>query len=101
VVNTEPALEPWQFYGPTTRRANTTYLHLLMRPYESITVRGVPIRRVTAVRELSSGRELTFTTRCAILDQLLNADPMGELTIEVPEDALDPLATVIAVEFRA
>ena len=28
-------------------------------------------------------RELKFETRCAILDQLWNADPMGEVTIEV------------------
>jgi alpha-L-fucosidase len=33
-----------------------------------------------------------------VIDQLLNADPMGELTIEVPESVLDPLATVLAVE---
>jgi hypothetical protein len=32
------------------------------------------------------------------LDKLLNADPMGELTIEVPESCLDEYATVIAVE---
>jgi alpha-L-fucosidase len=100
IFNTEPALEPWQFYGPTTRSGNTVYLHLLMRPYETVTVRGVPIRRVSAVHELSTGCDLAFTTRCAILDQLLNADPLGELTIEAPEEGLDPLATVIAVDIR-
>jgi hypothetical protein len=29
---------------------------------------------------------------------MLNADPMGELTIQVPESVLDSLATVLAVE---
>ena len=91
-------LEPWQFYGPSTRKGDTVYLHLLMRPYETVTVRGVPIRRVRRVRALTDGRELVFETRCAILDQLLNSDPMGELTISVPEDVLDPLATVLAIE---
>ena len=59
-----------------------------MRPYDSITVRGVPIKRVKAVGELGDGEGLTFTTRCSLIDKLLNADPMGELTIEVPEHCL-------------
>jgi alpha-L-fucosidase len=98
IVGTTAGLEPWQFYGPTTRRGDTLYLHLLMRPYDAVTVRGVPIRRVKSAHELSSGRQLAFSVRCSVIDQLLNADPMGELTIDVPESALDSLATVLAVE---
>jgi alpha-L-fucosidase len=116
IYGTAPALEPWQFYGPTTQdspahpeesrspqqadegSSRRTYLHLLMRPYESITVRGVPIRRVTSVRALGAADQLSYTSRCALLDQMLNSDPLGELAIEVPENALDPLATVIAVD---
>ncbi len=98
ITGTEPGLEPWQFYGPSTRRGDTIYLHLVMRPYETVTVRGVPIKHVKRVRVLASGQELAFTTRCAILDQFFNPDPPGELTIAVPEEALDPLATVLAVE---
>jgi len=101
ITGSTPGLEPWQFYGPSTRRGVTVYLHLLMRPYETVAVRGVPIRRVKSVSVLGDGRALEFQTRCAILDQLLNSDPMGELTITVPEDALDPLATVLAVEIAA
>lgn len=86
------------FYGPSTRNGQTLYLHLLMRPYDEITVRGVPIRRVKSVRELSSGTPLSFSGRCSVIDQLLNSDPLGELTIVVPESLLDPLATVLAVE---
>ena len=70
-----------------------------MRPYESVTVRGVHINRVKAVRILSTGEELRFTTSCSIPDRLLNSDPIGELTIEVPEAAVDSHATVIAVRF--
>jgi len=99
IVGTSPGLEPWQFYGPSTRNGATTYLHLLMRPYESVTVRGIPIKRVAAVRVLATGRELPFTTHCAIIDRLFNPDPSGELVIELPEDATDPLATVLAIDF--
>jgi alpha-L-fucosidase len=100
IQRSQPGLEPWQFYGPSTRVGNVVYLHALMRPYDTITVRGVPIRRVTAVRHLATGQSFQFTSRCAILDQLLNSDPLGELTIEVPEDIIDPLATVLAIEIR-
>ncbi|MCC6268768.1 MAG: alpha-L-fucosidase [Dehalococcoidia bacterium] len=98
IVGTEPGLEPWQFYGPSSKRGNTTYLHLLMRPYESVTVRGVPIKRVKRVTVLASGQELTFTTRCSIVDSWFNRDPKGEVTIALPEDAIDSLATVLALE---
>jgi alpha-L-fucosidase len=99
IFNTQPGLQPWQFYGPTTKKGDTIYQHLLMRPYDTVTVRDVPIRRVKAVREVSFGHDLPFSTRCSILDQLLNADPRGELTIAIREGCLDEMATVIAVEF--
>ena len=31
---------------------------------------------------------------------LFNPDPIGELAIEIPERLIDPLATVIAVDFE-
>jgi alpha-L-fucosidase len=98
ILDTAPGLEPWQFYGPSTRKDRRIFLHLLMRPYDAITVRGVPIRRIAKVRHLASGRALEFATRSTILDQLFNADPSGEATIRVPEDLIDPLATVIELE---
>jgi alpha-L-fucosidase len=98
IHDTEPALAAWQFYGPTTRRGDRLYLHLLARPYDTVTVRGVPIRRVRAVTELRTGTALDFTHRCPVIDQLFNADPIGELTVRVPESVLDPLATVLAVD---
>jgi alpha-L-fucosidase len=100
IVGTEPGLEPWQFYGPSTQRDNTTYVHLLMRPYDSITVRGVRVKRVERVRVLGRGDNLSFTWRCTIPDRLLNnPDPLGELMVDVPESVLDEDATVLAVEF--
>jgi alpha-L-fucosidase len=75
------------------------YLHLLMRPYETISVRGVPVKRVRSVHVLGSGTELRRHRRTQIIDQLYNADPLGELTIEVPAEEIDDLATVVAIEF--
>lgn len=98
IHDTSPGLEAWQFYGPSTRRGNRIYLHLLSRPYESVTVRGLPIRRIARVRELGGGRRLDFATRCPVVDQLFNPDPTGEATIHVPADAIDPLATVLELE---
>ena len=63
IHDSEPGLEPWQFYGPTTRHGDRVYLHLLMRPYDTVTVRGVPVKRVRAARVLASGRALEVDTR--------------------------------------
>jgi alpha-L-fucosidase len=98
IVGTTPGLAPWQFYGPSTRRGSTVYLHLLMRPYETVTVRGVPIRRVRAVRALGTGTPLAWTSRATLVDTMFNPDPMGELTVAVPEAVQDPNATVVALE---
>ena len=98
ILNTQPGLEPWQFYGPSTCKDNFYYLHLLMKPYETISVRGIPIKQVKSVKIVGSNEPLTYTTRCAILDELTQPNPQGELTITVPESAIDPLAIAIAIE---
>jgi alpha-L-fucosidase len=100
ITGTVAGLEPWQCYGPSTRAGNRVYVHLLMRPYESVTVRGVRIKRLRSARALSNGAELKLTTRAAILDAMLNPDPLGEVTVAVPEEAIDPHATVIALDFE-
>ena len=99
IVDTTPGLEPWQFYGPSTRSRDHVYLHVLMRPYETVSVRGVRIHRLRSVRALSTGEELAFETRCSIIDSIINPDPLGEATIRVPESAIDPSATVLALRF--
>ena len=98
IIGTRPGLEPWQFYGPSTRKDNQIYLHLLMKPYETISVRGIPIKKVKSVKVLGNNETLTYTERCSIIDALSNPNPIGQLTISVPESAIDPLATVIAIE---
>jgi alpha-L-fucosidase len=101
IIGTQPGLEPWQFYGPSTRKSDRIYLHLLMKPYDTISVRGVPIKQVKSVRVLSDETELHYTTRCAIADSIMNPNPLGELTIQVPEAVIDPYATVIAIDFAS
>ena len=98
IIGTQPGLEPWQFYGTSTRKGDRIYLHLLMKPYDTISVRGVPIKRIKSVCVLADGTKLSHTTRCAITS-LFNPDPLGELTIQVPESVIDPYATVIAIDF--
>jgi alpha-L-fucosidase len=100
IHDSAPGLEPWQFYGPSTRSGETIRLCLPYRPYESVTVRGIRTRRVRAVRDLATGTPLAHRERLAALDELINSDPEGELVIDVPERLVDPLATVIEVELR-
>jgi alpha-L-fucosidase len=100
IVGTDPGLEPWQFYGPSTRRGNRVYLHVLMKPYESISVRGVKVRHVGDVRPLASTISLKVRKRIAAVDMLFNQDPVGELVIATPDSALDSIATIIAVNFQ-
>jgi alpha-L-fucosidase len=100
IHDTEAGLEPWQWYGPSTRRQDRIYCHLLWRPYDRVTVRGLPVRQVAAVRDLATGTELAHTARCSILDLLINSDPPGELVIDVPPELVDPLATVIEIQMR-
>jgi hypothetical protein len=38
-------LGTWQFYGPSTRPGNRYYLHLVMPPYEAVSVWGVRVKR--------------------------------------------------------
>jgi len=98
IIGTKPGLEPWQFYGTSTSSGNKVYLHLLLKPYETVAVRGVPIKKVKSVRLLADGTELKYTQRCAIMDSF-NPDPLGELTIAVPSTAIDPYVTTIVIEF--
>ena len=98
IIDTKPGLEAWQFYGTSTRREHRFYLHLLMKPYDVVTVRGLPIKRIAAVRSLKTNQPLEYTTRCTVLDSLLNPDPAGELIIQIPVAEIDPNATVLTVD---
>ncbi|MGH7823370.1 MAG: hypothetical protein ACREQ9_26720 [Candidatus Binatia bacterium] len=64
-----------------------------------MTVRGVPGRRIAAVRALGSDVSLAWSTRTGIIEGLA-PDPDGELIVEVPPEAVDPYATVIAIDLN-
>jgi alpha-L-fucosidase len=98
VHDTEAGLEPWQWYGPSTRRGDRLFLMCLWRPYDSVTVRGLPVKRVERVAEVASGQALEWSTRTSVLDGLFNRDPHGEVTIAVPAALVDDHATVLAVD---
>ncbi len=61
-------------------------------------MRGIPVRRVRSVQVMATGRQLPFATRAGVIEQL-TPDPDGELIIAMPEDALDPVVTVMTVVF--
>jgi alpha-L-fucosidase len=97
IQGTETGLESWQFYGPSTRKGNRIFVFCLMRPYETVTVRGLPVKRVERVAVLGTSTRLTFSTRTGVIEQL-SYDPDGEVTISVPHRDLDELATVLAID---
>jgi alpha-L-fucosidase len=88
------------FYGPSTARPGTLYLHLLAQPVEQTIVRGIPVRRVRRVRLLATGEELPFTVNFEVHEQASRDDePLGEMIIPaaLPSGAL---IDVIAVDFE-
>jgi alpha-L-fucosidase len=96
IHDTTPGLEPWQFYGPSTRRGERLFAFLLARPYETVSIRGVQVRKVKGVSVLATGEELPFTTNATAEQELFGrGDAVGEVVIEVPERVVDPLATVL------
>lgn len=104
VHGVRPGLQLWQFHGPSTTRplpggGTRLYLHLIMRPYERITVRGLKVGRVRSVTLLGADRPLAWRARAgreAVLDAAL--DPVGELHVEVPAELLDELSSVVVVD---
>ena len=61
VHDVEAGLEPWQWYGPSTRQGDRVHLMCVQRPYDSVTVRGIPTKRVERVIDLATGKELEWT----------------------------------------
>jgi alpha-L-fucosidase len=94
IHDSEPGLEPWQFYGPSTRKDDRVFLFCPWRPYEDVVARGVPVRRARATH-LSTGRELSARPRVTAEQELMSNDPIGELRIALPEELIEPHATVI------
>jgi alpha-L-fucosidase len=98
VVGVTPGLEPWQFYGPSTKRDGRVYAIAIAKPYESVTIRGIPVKRVKAVTALGTGTSLSFKKHTAIMESFL-PDPNGEIIVFVPPADIDEFATVLAIDF--
>jgi len=97
VTGAEPGLEPWQFYGPSTRRGESVYLHLFATPGESVVVRGVPVRRVRSVKNLATGQSYSFKRRASINENDL-PDPDGEIIIDTSDSSLTGLIPVLVLD---
>jgi alpha-L-fucosidase len=95
IRGTTAGLAPWQFYGPSTRKGNRIFLHLVWRPYESFRVRGIRLNKVESVRHFASGSPLEYAKRATAQEELFGRDPVGDLVISVPEALIDPVATVV------
>ena len=97
VTGAEPGLEPWQFYGPSTRKGDTVYLHQFATPGESVVVRGIPIRRLKSVKNLATGQSYEFIRRAAINETDL-PDPDGEIIIDTSDKSLSGLIPVLVLD---
>jgi alpha-L-fucosidase len=98
VLGCEAGLAAWQFDGPTTRRGSTVYAFAPYRPVHSVELRNVPVRRVRSVRALGTDTGLAWQARVDAVNEIFSSDPPGDLVITIPDDAIDPLCTVVAVE---
>lgn len=95
VYPTGAGLPAGHWYGASTLSADKTVLYAILfdRPYDQVAIKGIlnSVKRVTA---LGTGQELSH-------NMVGGAGWMGipgVLWIDVPEAALDPLATVIKIE---
>lgn len=99
ITGTTAGLKAWQFPGPTTLKGNVLYCHLLMQPVAPVSIRGVPVRHLKRVSALGQGISLPFETRIPVMDELMHVDGPGEVVVDIPEAVLDPVATVLRLEF--
>jgi alpha-L-fucosidase len=98
IENVLPGLEDWQYYGPSTKRDNLIYLHNFAEPQVSVIVRGVKVARLKSAKVLGNNEELSFTRRTAINDAY-DADPDGEIIIDVRGGKVSGLMPVIVLDF--
>lgn len=100
VIGVSAGLEPWQYYGPSTSAGDTVYLLALAEPVETVTVRGIRVRRVKSVRQLGASTGLPFSFRTTMNDRQLD-DPHGELNIDVRNLQDGGVVRVFVVEMAA
>lgn len=97
VHDVRPGLEPWQYGGPSTRRGNRIYLHMLAWPLGKLSVRGLPFNRIEAITLLGTGEQLDYTVPFGVAAKR-EEDPHGEIRIAVPSSPTGDLVPVIAID---
>ncbi len=75
------------------------YVYCTLRPWDRLAVSGVPVRRVTGVRVVSTGGELAYDAVASLPEVHAGAtDPRGDLLIAVPEGVADSLVPVLEIQ---
>jgi len=99
----EPALTRWQCRLPSSRRHlgnhERIYVYLTMRPRDTLTIRQIPVKRISAVGVVGDPAALDWTgTPC--LPDIHNAspDPLGELNIDVSGIENSVTCPVLAID---
>ncbi|MGV3614848.1 MAG: alpha-L-fucosidase [Fimbriimonas sp.] len=96
VYGTVAGLPAGLFYGASTfaKDRKALYLFFFDRPIDQIAVKGL-LTNVKRATVLGDGRELTHTKIGGL------GETPGIVWIDVPEDVVDPNATVVKLEFDA
>ena len=77
------------------------FVYCIMRPWDAITLAGIPVNRIDDVRVVGTQESLTFTTAASLPEVHRGAvDPLGELEIRIPSHVADSFMPVIAVHIR-
>ncbi|WP_197137678.1 alpha-L-fucosidase [Salinibacterium sp. NK8237] len=77
------------------------YIYCIMRPWDTLSLAGVPVNRVDNVRVVGTDEPLPFMTAASLPEVHRGAtDPLGEVQITLPADVGDSFMPVIAVDIR-
>ncbi|WP_435747390.1 alpha-L-fucosidase [Microbacterium sp. PMB16] len=90
---------------PLGRKVDSDGEHIFvygtLRPWDSITVSNIPVRRVASVRVLGDARTLDHVAVASLPEvHAGKADPRGELMIAIPPDVANMLVPVIDIVLR-
>jgi alpha-L-fucosidase len=100
VKGVRPASSRVDFYGPASQRESRLYLHLVMRPVETLVVRGIPVRRVKSVSLLGSGHRLRYHAAIDVHEPAARTEEvLGELSINAPAPT-SSLIDVVVIDFE-
>ncbi|WP_341978095.1 alpha-L-fucosidase [Microbacterium sp. LWO13-1.2] len=81
-----------------TASGETLFLYCTLRPWDTLTVSGVPVNRVSSVRALGFDDNLGYRSIPSLPEvHSGTSDPLGDLEIMIPATVADSLMPVIAV----